>query len=546
MVEQSAGAIKPFIVVTHADPLIENPEMALHARREMERIKAYAARYDLDVRIEVATPALGSQWVVKVLGGRALPVFANKSQRDCTVDLKVVPQERLAKKVLAQLDGEIAPVTVVGTRFDESAGRKSRMEGRGEVAGLWQDEKGRMVLSLVADWLDADIWGYLKACNKGEQEAFSDFGNLIRLYRDASRETRTQNGCEVYKCRFGCSVCTVGRDHSLEKLLETDPERYGYMGELLRLQKYLVNTQYDFSSRTWIGRTINNGYITITPDVYSPQMCERLLQICLTIDVREKEKAAQLGIEPRFELVSAQALIAIDALWSLQGLWGGHRALRIFRDIYYRGERYEIPETQKPQTLKMPSKRYLYVGDGWLEPGNEYQFCGLRDVVLESLDENSQCMGVRTLKDGRVVMQANEGPLFEVDEEAAGYVFGFELDHLIDDFGKEQVVTAAYRRYVGLGTLTLAKGAQAGIVDNILRRTTFKERVGLCEGAFDLKDLLKKTVSKKEMEDQLAAQSDSSGEEIEREAKRHVAILPKSGNPARQVQLDLWGEASGF
>jgi 3'-phosphoadenosine 5'-phosphosulfate sulfotransferase (PAPS reductase)/FAD synthetase len=88
----------PEIIITHADTGVENPAMENLARSEMKRIATYADRNGLNVRIEIATPSLNATWAVRVIGGRALPVFAGKGHRDCSVDWKVKPQQRIYKK----------------------------------------------------------------------------------------------------------------------------------------------------------------------------------------------------------------------------------------------------------------------------------------------------------------------------------------------------------------------------------------------------------------------------------------------------------------
>ena len=154
------------LVVMHADTLVENPEMSAYAYAEMDAIRAFALKHNLPVTVEVCKPSLLSQWAVKTISGRNLPVFANKGSRDCTIGLKIQPASKLKKQILRNLgqSSTAAAVTVIGTRFAESTGRKKRMTERGETAdGLWRDQEG-LKLSPIADWTDEELWAYLAAC----------------------------------------------------------------------------------------------------------------------------------------------------------------------------------------------------------------------------------------------------------------------------------------------------------------------------------------------------------------------------------------------
>jgi len=83
-----------------------------------------------------------------VIGGRALPSFSN-SNRDCTVDFKIIPQKKLRKAILKEFEGQ-DPVTVIGTRFDESADRRARMQDRKEDdQNIWVGKDGDFYLSPV-------------------------------------------------------------------------------------------------------------------------------------------------------------------------------------------------------------------------------------------------------------------------------------------------------------------------------------------------------------------------------------------------------------
>ncbi|MHB1321867.1 MAG: hypothetical protein ACYCY0_09935 [Acidithiobacillus ferrivorans] len=87
-------------------------------------------------------------------------------------------------------------------------------------------------------------------------------------------------------------------------MIEPDP-RYYYLRRLNQLQRFLINTRWDFSRCNWMGRSVDaaDGYMTIAPDVYSPDMLRDLLRYALTIDMEEITTARATGKKPRFQLI---------------------------------------------------------------------------------------------------------------------------------------------------------------------------------------------------------------------------------------------------
>jgi len=502
------------IIITHADTDVENPEVWAHARREMDKIRAFGERHGLDVRVEVSHPPLSAQWAVRVIGGSALPIFPNAKGRDCTVDLKIKPQQRLRRRLLPELEaGGVRPVTVVATRFEESASRAERMNKRGDTAhAVRADDDGNLYLTPIADWAASDVWEYLGLARAGQVLAYSDFDDTFRLYADAAGTscavvgddmTRTLQNSRGCGARFGCHQCqAVGTDASLANMVETDPN-YHYMRGLNRLQQFIAATQYDWTRRNWIGRTIDAaGYVTIQPDLYHPRMLDSLLRYALTIDVEEQNAAAQAGLEaPRFQLIGLKSLIAIDAEWSRQGVARPFHALSIYRDIIERGARYPVPAVEPIARTSLPAPRYLYVGPDWDEDA-QWAYTGLRDPLLEAQASDglsAGCAGSTTsLRDGTSVLALDSAEFYDIDEEGASLLLAFELDRLIETYHDDPGyrTTAGYHYYASSGLLTLAKG-QARAVDTILRRTAYKERHGLT-GDYDLKALLARTISAEE------------------------------------------------
>lgn len=509
---RAAGEAVPPIVVTHADTGIENPEMVLYARAEMSQVREFARTHGLDVEIEISQPNLSDQWAVRVIGGRALPPFPG-TNRDCSTSWKVKPQAKLRKRVLKKLaahcqQAQVEPVVLIGTRYEESEERARRMRERGESdlevrRGL--DAAGKpshLFLSPICFWTADDVWEYLGTARAGAIPAYSNFEDTFRVYADAQGTScavvaedmaRLAKSSKACGARHGCSLCTaVETDQSMENMLRQD--RYAYMRGLNQLRNFLSATRWDMGRRSWLGRTIKDGYIRIAPDAYSPAMMEELLRYALTIDIEEREAARARGLRPRFQLVSIEQLIAIDAMWSLQAFHRPFHALKIYDEIANKGQRYAVPEVATSRRPKEFPERYLWVGRDW-EDGYAYAYTGLRSAVHEmAAVDSAGCMGNRTTSDGTEVLAINTEPMLSVDTESAFMLLDYELDRLLERHDNPRYSpTEAYFHYVSLGVVSVKAGQEAEI-DAMLRRSNFKVRQGL-DGQVDHRLLIERSVT---------------------------------------------------
>lgn len=323
----------PFIVITNGDTGIENSEIAAHARADAIRIKAYAEKHSINLSYHVAKPVLNDTWAVTIISGRKLPSFSNNTA-DCSINLKVRPMTTLRRKLLKDIvkkTGKEA-VSFVGTRLDESVKRNKAMLARGEdYLSPTRNANGELVYPVIADFSSEDVWEWVGLVRSNLVDSYSDFNDLVRLYSDAGNtscaviadailesQKSAKGGCGS---RTGCHQCQMTtNDVSLTNMIKSDYERYGYLQGPNNLREFISKTQWDFNRRQWLSRTLDlQGRFVIRPDTYSPAMCLELLRYSLTIDAQEKQAADDLGIAPRFEIVSIEELVAIDALWSLQG-----------------------------------------------------------------------------------------------------------------------------------------------------------------------------------------------------------------------------------
>lgn len=537
---QEAGGRVPQILVTHANTGIENPAYQVVINHEIGRVKEFAAANGLPVRVDVATPYLNDSWAVRIISGRALPTFANSATRDCSISWKIKPQERQRKLALRELENDGTPVVLVGTRFEESTSRAARMKERGESdVEIWQQEirdakSGKLTrvenrMSPVAWWSDEDIWVYMHQLGTGHIQSFTDGKEIWDAYAAgggggscaAIGDGVLKENAKACGARFGCALCTaVGRDKSLESMIESDPA-YGYLRQLNRLQRFLVDTQNNWALRDWLGRTIDkDGFIAIEPDTYSPGMSAFLLGIALTIDLEEREAAWKLGIEPRFQLVTDQQLVAIDAIWSAQAK---HKrpfaAIKVWDEVVNQGRRFYAPSASKADfTEKKPETRYLYVGhfddpvegglrvgDGLYDPiaemagvgearefalesmrlrikdriaaGESISAAEQRRLMVEAAERAGGCIGFRTLSDGRRVTDVPISDMFEIDAEGAALFLTFEAERVLQEFNETKcpVPTSAYHYYTRLGVVSTSS-KHVGTIDDMLRRSNWKIR----------------------------------------------------------------------
>lgn len=501
-IHSAGGRVKKFVVMT-ADTLVENPNVHAVTHGELSALRIWIKRHQLPGSVHIARPHLAAQFAVNIIGGRSLPSTA-ETKRDCTTDWKSQPLSRLRKKLLGANDiaGGRYVVSVTGVRFAESAARASNMTIRGEspVKIVQTNEDGNVAIAPIANWSWDDVFTYLGLANAGEERTYSDFGEVIRVYREAMGEcviTGADDDLASSKpcsARTGCWTCLmVKNDRSMDTML-AEPGN-DYMRPLARFRTFLSNTFYDLSRRTWVGRTIDaDGYIKFAPDGYSPAMLQDLLRYALTIQAEEIEAAQALGIRPRFSIIGVQALLAIDAMWSLQGFAAPFTALNIYRDVL-RGARYPIPDVPEYPKTAIPAPRFIKVGADW-DQDSGWLYTGLRDPLLEEFG-GAGCMGTREITTkGRkqVVMDANTDNMFTVDLEGAELFLEFELDRVVDEWHSpagrrivmegHHVAGAGYRFYIQYGVISVAK-TQLARVDEILRRTAYRERLGLAGYQYD-------------------------------------------------------------
>lgn len=500
----AAAGLKPIVVVTSGNTLVDNPEVENHVRVELAKMRLFGKQNGFKVITEVVTPSMAAQWAVKVLTGRGLPSYGANNQ-DCAIDLKIRPQRAFRRKLFKDLSevSAVEPVVLVGTRFEESARRATKMAARGECATApIRNSDGELVLSPIADWTADDVWEVIGFAASKLFDSYSDFAETKRIYAaaegtscavvaDAISSGKKRGGCGA---RTGCFVCQVAEDKSLEQMVNFEP-RYEYARPLVRFNRFLRNIRHDWNRRHWLGRTIKAGYIAIQPDTFHPSTLRELYRYMLQMDYDELVRSGAEGTEPMFTLLPPETIIAIDAMWSMNGSAVPFSAWADYDDIFHRGVRYDIPDIEPVPETPLPVARYLYVGDDW-DGVKALPFTGMRSVYVEGITGDSQCTpAIREYPDGRAGWDVATEATFSVDPESAMMILDFELENLLEKHRSGFApggVTFGYLWYLSYGALTL-QHSQPSEHDRILRRTAFKDRHGLTYD-YDIQRLLEKSL----------------------------------------------------
>jgi DNA sulfur modification protein DndC len=465
----------PLILVT-ANTGVEQPELVILVTSEIRKMKAYAKRYGIPLSCHISHPELSDTFGVRVIGGRGLPSFPD-TRGDCSVMWKIKPNERTVRQVFKDLGQQKVwadPVIFTGVRLEESQARDQRIASRGEKAeGLWSTPEGRLHSSPILDFDSSDVWEHIGLCNAGERDSFSDFTDVMRIYSSAGGDScvivadmKSSGNSKPCGTRTGCFLCCrVGEDRSMQNMIASDPARYGHLKPLAALRDFVSRTQYDWSRRHFVGRTVDkDGFITIQADVYNPPMLEELLRYTLSAQVLS-------GIE----IISLEQLIGIDARWSQYGLFPPFSALKIYLEVEA-GDIRMAPELPRfPKTEVPRIGRIRVCGESYAD-NLKGEVSGLRNVAME-LHHESCGFELRTLNDGSIVIDVETQSNFTVDPEGAAEFLTFVAEEKIATYCHESCSdwTFGFSTYLEYGTIGIRKGRSTQCHE-ILQRSQWRQK----------------------------------------------------------------------
>ena len=209
-----------------SDTGFEFPPVMAQVFLQIERLKKFVKVHDLPLEFEVVTPEVKDSFNgMMIAAGQPLP---RRDNRACSVRMKVIPQE---KAIARLLDSEGAFIAVTGTRAEEGADRRKRMEKK-TVEGSYvktHDIKNCGLICPIEFWDIDDVWGYIQ--HEDMINEWIDTDGLSLIYSEASgdgdecsmvlhgKEKGGNPGCGK-SSRFGCPTCTLhlGDDKALTNL----------------------------------------------------------------------------------------------------------------------------------------------------------------------------------------------------------------------------------------------------------------------------------------------------------------------------------------
>jgi len=469
----------PCCIVVNSNTLVESPLLDAYSRLEAAKVTEYCERHNLPVTMHIVEPSLSNNYLVNIIGGRTITVDSANDAK-CSIMMKLNPINSHKNRIFKQF-GKENVVTLVGTRFSESPERGRAMKDRGDsYDSISINTAGDKVISPIAEWELDDIFFYIGYVRSNKIECYSDFEALVETYRDINGgecmvNVYTTGQASKTPCggRSGCWICLkISEDKSMENMLKRDEN--AYMRPLNDLRNYLVANQYDPSKRNWLARTLNDdGSVTIAPNSYSPDYCETLLRLVLSIQMRENRAAAALGIAPRFTLLRLKDVIAIEVLWARYGYHTSARALQIFDDVVVQGEEFDVPTNQPifhKNSLPRFSAKVSFADKDFFGLTS-----GLRDVEAIIAD----CERTVTKADGRIYSDVNTSAEFTVDEEGADLFFQFEYERFLERYTNPSYCpTQVFHYFLRQGTVSLHRGGHAEN-DRMLRMANQIHRKGI-------------------------------------------------------------------
>lgn len=472
---KAEGIDVPTLHLVHSDTGVENPVLSAYNARQITQIEKYSKSTGLAIRAWIASPGLSGDYLVSLLGGRTVASVGANTK--CQQSMKAEPLGKIKKEVRAFIaeqrgikpkDADI--VSLIGTRFDESATRNRKMVERGESATEAVEvmaDSGDLVMSPIAEWDAFEVFEYIGHVRSQLIECYDDFEELVQVYRDAgggecmvTSFMRTQ-GADKAPCsaRTGCWTCTrVSRDKSAENMIAAEDGKFDWMRPLNDFRNYLAARHFDPSARCWLGRTVNTetGTIAIMPNSYSPEFTKSLLGMLLTIQVEEYIAASRLGIAPRFEVFSLRQVLATDLLWGRYGYQPPFTAVRMYQEIFEKGKRYPIPSLDS--IPKFTQKDIAFRAEvPFCDAEYDSPFNGLRNIEWAVAD----CEDTTLTRAGNLVTRVNIGSDFDVDEEGSELFYEFDLEHALSRISLDGSPAAVVHYLMGLGTVQLYKGTES-------------------------------------------------------------------------------------
>jgi DNA sulfur modification protein DndC len=471
------------------DTTLDNFEVHGFLRELHGAAMDYAKEHDLPVLTKFLRPSLSSTPMVEYIGrGKLLRTpQTTRNGRSCAVDWKITPMIKYLREIKATYQTDKV-VSLSGSRSEESVIRAANIEKRGETINTIASTEMGYTMAPIKDWTVNEVWSLVGKIEGEQIDSFAENqAKGLRKHYSAGNSGicdifAGQNKAADKACgaRFGCVLCSlVPKDKSLEQQIATDEKQYGYMRPFVDLRTFMNNTLHDMErSRSLVGRQINKeGWLKVNYNQYSMQYRQELLRYVLTIDVRERETAEDLGLDPRFQMITEQALVAIQYHWAREG---GEKqvgeAMRMWNDVYIEGSRYDFKAADLAEVAssdeaikagrflsgdKRGTDRFLHLDTfiSSMTKGQGFHAEGL--AVHDTYYDQTQGM-IIPIEDGECVrvMNVKEGSAFNVPELKADVFVNDTFMDMLNDGGLEgQDPTELLKLMLHHGVIELRRGS---------------------------------------------------------------------------------------
>lgn len=361
----------PTVRIITSDTGVENPSQSKLNVAMSTRALAWADEHGLDVQQIFVKPDPMESYLVTMCGGRGIASVSG-SDATCSMNLKIRPIQKSQRQFVKQYGAENI-LTLIGTRFEESATRGTAMRKRNESATVpVRSDTGILTLSPVADWLETDVWRFLNGSERTIGFKTFDFTPVLAHYEamgDSScgsvdfAQSIQQAKSPCSGGRGGCFVCQkVSADHSLLNMLDKFPA----YEPLTRLSKVIRAGHLVPENRSFLSKAADSqGRIRVFSNAYSPAWTSQLLKWIMTIDANEDDRArarsAKLGrpVERRFPpLLDEEQQMLIAFQWARYGVQKVGEYPRI-REAILGGQRFAMPGDDELADLQAWSDKKL-------------------------------------------------------------------------------------------------------------------------------------------------------------------------------------------
>lgn len=289
----------PF-VLTHIDTKIENHLMQMASRNECDRLTAFCEQEGINLDIRIGQPPLAKQWAALFLSGLKI-ISSARTNNDCSVIMKRDNAARIERDLEKKYGSDM--VTLLGTRLDESASRKQKMQKHGtdkrSVANILDvTDKGEMVFAPIKSMNDDDVWTIIRCAgtqpitipyNADNIPSYAPEHRLLHIiYSDSKDGTcpttakrvkgQKDGGCGG-SARTGCYLCAKTIVDKSGEAQATQTRHAKISSNIIKVRNYIMYVAQDIDYRTYHSRAVHQptGAIALQPNVLNAQTIDKLM-----------------------------------------------------------------------------------------------------------------------------------------------------------------------------------------------------------------------------------------------------------------------------